>query len=259
MERVIQALQEGRNALLESPTGTGKTLCLLCATLAWHASHPENPVRIIYSSRTHSQLTQVVRELKATGYRPRITILGSREQLCVHPTVSKERGTAQNHMCRTMVKAQACSFYNNIHKFMTQNPALSTEQLDVEDLVDVGKEYYVCPYYLSRESQGQAQLMFMPYNYLIDPSIRATSAQELLHNSVIIFDEVTISFMFSVVLLIVQKVLIKLFSPGAQFGECMSGLGFLRTDCHGPRRQHRRGLASDSYANGAQSLAQTRY
>ena len=112
MSKVIQSLQKGSNALLESPTGTGKTLCLLCASLAWlmqykairqqHAMHTAGmgvepdympPRRIIYASRTHSQLAQVIKELKSTVYAQQVTmaVLGSREQLCIHPKVAQQK------------------------------------------------------------------------------------------------------------------------------------------------------------------------
>ncbi|KAJ1675081.1 hypothetical protein EV182_001972, partial [Spiromyces aspiralis] len=35
MNQIIRALQKGTNAMIESPTGSGKSLALLCATLGW--------------------------------------------------------------------------------------------------------------------------------------------------------------------------------------------------------------------------------
>jgi regulator of telomere elongation helicase 1 len=35
VEKVIEALKTGNNAMLESPTGTGKTISFLCASVAF--------------------------------------------------------------------------------------------------------------------------------------------------------------------------------------------------------------------------------
>ena len=65
MDKVVRAISEGSNALLESPTGTGKTMCLLTSALAvlkkewewidkkiWGAKDETIIPKIIYTSRT---------------------------------------------------------------------------------------------------------------------------------------------------------------------------------------------------------------
>ena len=68
-------------------------------------------VKIIYCSRTHSQVAQMVSSLKATPYRPRMAILGSRERLCIHNSIKPRgqnaeavQGVNVNTECRLRVR-----------------------------------------------------------------------------------------------------------------------------------------------------------
>lgn len=258
MASVIQALNKKEHALLESPTGTGKTLCLLCSTLAWQQQHKgklkqqlhNNPSQqmmtqqsqqqsqlsqmsqsnefngqatataanspaskvptIIYASRTHSQLSQVVRELRNTRYRPKHAILGSRDHMCIHPkvnpTIAKAKGSVNandkksssdvNHGCSKLNKERKCVYRNNLDdkgsSSATNNFGPGHEQpiLDMEDLVSMGKQQKLCPFYHTRSFIKDAEIIFVPYNYLFDPDARSTTLAEVdFANAVLIFDE----------------------------------------------------------------------
>ena len=56
------------------------------------------------------------------------------------------------------------------------------------DLIKQSTKHEACPYYMSRHIHEHAEIVFMPYNYLLDPSVRE-SLKVSLRNSVIIIDE----------------------------------------------------------------------
>ena len=58
----------------------------------------------------------------------------------------------------------------------------------VNDTEEELSEHAPCPYYLSRGLAKDAELVFCPYNYVLDPSIRETTGINLW-NSVVVLDE----------------------------------------------------------------------
>ncbi|PHJ19302.1 helicase, partial [Cystoisospora suis] len=94
MKAVISACNSSSHALIESPTGTGKTAALLCSSLAWQrkfhveSGERQNVGRIVYCTRTHKQASQVIAELNQSPYQPATVHLASRKYLCPYMSSS---------------------------------------------------------------------------------------------------------------------------------------------------------------------------
>eukprot|EP00039_Didymoeca_costata_P003515 m.68149 g.68149 ORF g.68149 m.68149 type:complete len:899 (+) comp11944_c0_seq1:162-2858(+) len=155
----------------------------------------QTPPKIYFGTRTHKQITQVVNELKRTKYRNgRMSILSSREQSCLHPKVRKGPNKAEE--CRKLITQElsggfGCNFHRNfkqlsLNRHFKRNASQAT--WDIEDLMSAGKKVIGCPFYAARDLAEDAEIIFCPYNYLLDPNIRKALSIDLT-DEVVIFDE----------------------------------------------------------------------
>jgi regulator of telomere elongation helicase 1 len=44
--------------------------------------------------------------------------------------------------------------------------------VDIEDLNTFGNKHKCCPYYVARQLKETADILFMPYNYLLDKKVK---------------------------------------------------------------------------------------
>ena len=219
MEHMIKGMNSGKNCLLEAPTGTGKTAALLCASLAWlnkkiYESPQNSDLQVIYASRTHNKLQQVVDQLKKTPYKnaPMVT-LASRKQTCINESCSSDsRDTTSDkvdELCATMRANHVdprgrqypeksgnfptCPFFARFQRNDIRFPNYlmfrhgQPEPWDIEDLMRYGKTQVTCPYYEIEEMKPQAKLVLCNYTHLLHPCIRKKSLR--VRGNIVIFDE----------------------------------------------------------------------
>lgn len=58
---------------------------------------------------------------------------------------------------------------------------LANSVMDIEDLVTMGKTHRFCPLYMAKQLKSIADIIFMPYNYLLQPRTWKALGKRLYH------------------------------------------------------------------------------
>ncbi|KAL1888379.1 ATP-dependent DNA helicase chl1 [Sporothrix stenoceras] len=187
----------------------------------------DDHVKIYYTSRTHSQLTQFIAELRRPTFPSSMPSaqsakqadkhgdpsssssepikhvpLSSRQRLCINPAVARLGSVAAiNDRCAELQKpkkagdkedAKGCKFIpsNNPGGALQFRDTTLATLPDIEDLYQLGSRLHVCPYYASRTAVPGAEIITLPYPLLLQKAAREALGIKLdRRNSIVIVDE----------------------------------------------------------------------
>ncbi|KAF9937271.1 DNA-dependent ATPase of the nucleotide excision repair factor 4 complex [Mortierella antarctica] len=204
-----QTLDAQGHGVLEMPSGTGKTVSLLSLIVSYQQFYPEKR-KLIYCSRTVPEIEKALAELKrlieyrkSCGLQENILGLGltSRRNMCLHPSVSKERkGKVVDARCRNLTASwvreaaqagqdiETCSFYENLENAEVRE-VVPDSVYTLDDIKEIGKAQNMCPYYMARRMLGYANVVIYSYHYMLDPKIADLISKEMSKESIVVFDE----------------------------------------------------------------------
>jgi DNA excision repair protein ERCC-2 len=189
MSEITDALMQRKQFVFESGTGSGKTVCVLAATLKFAL---ENNKRIIYTTRTNAQQQQVILELRSIRKKvkdKRIYGIGmqGRGNMCLLAREDPEllNGSAdelskfcsyQKKLAVSGQKHKGCRYYR---KFIGEKERIETvmdwaqEHLPTaEEFVNACEQKDLCPYEINKLIIHDALVVVVPYVYIFDKTIR---------------------------------------------------------------------------------------
>lgn len=170
-EAVRTGLNAGRPVLVQAPTGLGKTVAVLSATLEV-ALRSDRQV-FWATTRTTQQpvVLATLERLAAAGTPVRAVVLNARGKVCLHE--GPDGGTLVD--CRP----ESCRFARDYFDKLRETGVVRQVRegrAGRERLEFLAIEYEVCPYQLARDTVLSVDVVIGDLNYVLDPSSRIREA-----------------------------------------------------------------------------------
>ena len=178
--------------------------------------------KVIYTSRTHTQLSQFMGEVRRTAWGTglKAVALAGRNNMCIHEKVSKlKTSTRVNAACLDLMRGKekggdddqssasdapsvlrgvyapsskkggkkkgGCPFYDDLKRLDLRDTILAEVQ-DIEEVVAQGRATSACAYYASRAAVKSSELVCVPYTSLVHKGTREALGVSLEGNVVVI-------------------------------------------------------------------------
>ena len=176
VERVVG---KGGVLVAEACNGFGKTASALAVLLA--INRP-----IVYATRTHEQVRQVLAEVSVinekSGERFTAVNLASRQHLCLNPDVKDLSLRDAQELCRILRDDGECPYGADIEVLPRGLPPVMTQRV----LLQAGRRGDICPYYLARKASKGCRILVVPYPYVFNRRVRAGVGLELIGRTLIL-------------------------------------------------------------------------
>ncbi|MCU0861250.1 MAG: ATP-dependent DNA helicase [Methanomassiliicoccales archaeon] len=200
---VSAALKEGRHVVMESGTGTGKTVCALASSLQVALASGR---KVVYLTRTNSQQRQVILELRRINSRAEVFGMGVQGRQSTCPLLSRDpelkQGNAEelSRLCserkrRSLAgKEGGCRFYDAVlaSDFDKVLEHCRRELPTVEEFSQYCDSQGLCPYELGKELLAHATVVTAPYAYFFAPFVREAFVDRMnvpMSELIIVVDE----------------------------------------------------------------------
>ncbi|MHA1785265.1 MAG: DEAD/DEAH box helicase family protein, partial [Candidatus Helarchaeota archaeon] len=197
IKEIYYSVSAKKNVIIEAPNGIGKTVSALSSVIPYLRGQKKNRV-FIYCTRTHSQMDQVLQEIKNIQAKKNIKIRGisfkGRKKMCVNMKVIDQAGSSKEFvdLCNTYRKKEKCPYYAKLLDFEFDITQFIDKTLSAEDLIEFGNKLNACPYFLGKKLLGNVDLIATSFPYMINPFIRNIFLKDLqkeMPDIILLFDE----------------------------------------------------------------------
>ena len=179
---ITTTLASSNHFVMESGTGTGKTICALAGAL--HHARMNNK-KIIYLTRTISQSDQVMRELKAISEIKPVSglALAGRKRSCPLLRTVAGYDALSSHVIASLCEEKkakslsgggGCKYYDRVKLFAPKIDAYCKETFPTANELDVFCESSnVCPYEVRKVLMQETDVIVAPYVHILSEDIRS--------------------------------------------------------------------------------------